>query len=88
MLSDEDIIQHITQTEEDIQEDDENESEEVAGVPSSGVMKDMLDRCIRWYKGQDECTSNLLLLLNCVRNLAAAKRFTSLKQLTLNSFLS
>ena len=66
----------------------EDESEEIEGVPSSGEVKDMLDKCITWYERQDECTSTSLLLIKRVRNLAAAKRFANLKQLTLDSFLS
>ena len=88
LLSDEDIIQNVTQTDEAIQEDQEDESEEIEGVPSSGEVKDMLDKCITWYERQDECTSTSLLLTKRVRNLAAAKRFANLKQLTLDSFLS
>ena len=39
-----------------------------------------------WYERQDESTSTSLLLMKRVRDLAAAKRFANLKQMTLDSF--
>ena len=87
LLSDEDIIKQVTQTNdaEVTEEEDEDESED---VPSSGEVKDMLDKCILWYERQDECTATSLLLLKHVRDLAATKRFAKLKQLTLDSLLN
>ena len=51
LLSDEDIVKQVTQTndKEDTEEDDGDEIEEVKDIPCSGDMKDMLDRCLLWY---------------------------------------
>ena len=89
MLSDEDIITCVTQTEQDTEENDDNEpeDEEIQNVPKAGEVKDMLDKCLLWYERQDESTSTSLLLLKQLRDLAAAKRYANLKQLTLDSFL-
>ena len=90
LLSDEDIVKQVTQTndKEDTEEDDGDEIEEIKDIPCSGDVKDMLDRCLLWYERQDECTATSLLLLKRVRDLAAAKRFANLKQLTLHAFLN
>lgn len=89
LLSDEDIVRKVSQTDntEVTEEESGDESEEVR-VPSSGEVKDMLDKCLLWYERQDECTATSLLLLKRVRDLAASKRFANLKQLTLDSFLN
>ena len=89
LLSDEDIKQ-VTQGDgiEATEEDDEDENEEIINVPSSGEVKDMLDRCLLWYERQDECTATSLLLWKRVRDLAATKLFANLKQLTLHAFLN
>ena len=63
LLSDEDIIKQVTQGDgtEATEEDDEDENEEIINVPSSGEVKDMLDRCLLWYERQDECTATSLI---------------------------
>ena len=79
LLSDEDIVKQVTQTndKEDTEEDDGDEIEEIKDTPCSGDVKDMLDKCLLWYERQDECTATSLLLLKRVRDLAAAKRFAN-----------
>ena len=58
LLSDEDLIKQITETDNTIDKEDRYED-----VPSSREVKDMLDKCLLWYERQDECTSTSLLLL-------------------------
>ena len=89
LLSDEDIVRKVSQTDntEVTEEESGDESEDVR-VPSSGEVKNLLDKCLLWYERQDECTATSLLLLKRVRDLAASKRFANLKQLTLDSFLN
>ena len=41
------------------------------------VIQNMLDRCLLWYERQEESTATSLLLMKCVGDLAAAKRFTN-----------
>ena len=53
LLSDDDIVKQITQTDEE--EDEEDEVKDVEDVPSSGEVKDTLNRCLLWYERQDEC---------------------------------
>lgn len=88
LLSDDGIVQLVTQPDTTEEDDEEDESEERHDIPSCGEVKDMLDRCLLWYERQDESTSTSLLLLKRIRNLAAIKRFTNLKQLKLDSFLA
>ena len=90
MLSDEDIIRHVTETDQATQEndDDEEEDEVIQNVPKAGEVKDMLDKCLLWYERQNECTSTSLLLLKQLGDLAAAKRYANLKQVTLDSFFA
>lgn len=64
LLSDEDIVKQVTEGDDpEVTEDDDDESKEVRNVPSSGEVKDMLDRCLLWYERQDECTATSLLQL-------------------------
>lgn len=58
LLTDEDIIQHVTQSDETSEKNDEDSTEEsYHGIPSCGEVKDMLDKCFIWYERQDESTS-------------------------------
>ena len=84
LLSDDDIIQHVTQQDEPTKEDDCEESD----IPSAIEVKDMLDKCLVWYERQEESTSTSLLLLKRIRDLAANKRYTNLKELKLDSFFN
>ena len=45
LLSDEEIVQHVTQTNETTEEE-EDEQCESEDVPNSGEVKDMLDKCL------------------------------------------
>lgn len=56
--------------------------------PSSGEVKDMLDKCLLWYERQEESTSTSLLLLKRIRDLAATKHFSNLKQSKLDFFFA
>ena len=49
-LSDEDKICHVTLSDEANEEDEEDISEEALNSPSSGDVKDMLDKCLLWYE--------------------------------------
>ena len=86
LLSDDDIIRQVTQSDEATEEDEEDINEEALNIPGSGEVKDMLDKCLLWYERQEDSTSTSLLLLKRIRDLAATKRFTNLKQLKLDSF--
>lgn len=46
LLSDEDIIEQVTATNEESDNDDDNEGS--SGVPSNGEVADMLDKCLLW----------------------------------------
>ena len=88
LLSDDDFVQLITNPNHTVEdESDEDESEEYQNIPSSGEVKNMLDRCLLWYERQEESTATSLIVMKRVRDLAAAKRFTNLKQLKLDSFI-
>ena len=86
LLSDDDIIQHVTQQDKTTKEDEEDDCEEI-DIPSAIEMKDMLDKCLVCYERQEESTSTSLLQLKLIRDLVANKCYTNLKQLKLDSFL-
>ena len=87
LLSDEDIISSITSPsqDEDTYEEEEGDTD-TNEVPTCGAVADMLDLCMVWYEQQKESTAPSLLLLKKIRDLAATKRYSNLKQLTLFSF--
>jgi len=85
LLSDSEIIQQVTSQEEPPLEDDT--PVEDSSVPSSDEVMEMFDKCLLWYEQQPESTATSVLLLKRLRDLAATKRFTNLKQLTLDSYL-
>ena len=55
-------------------------------TPPHKEVDSMLDKCLLWYKQQKECRPSSLLLLKEIRDLAVAKRNSSLKQTKLTSF--
>lgn len=89
LLSDEDIISSITSPTQDKNEDTCEEEEgdtDIHEVPTCGAVTDMLDKCMVWYEQQNESTALSLLLLKKIRDLAATKRYSNMKRLTLFSF--
>ena len=42
---------------------------------------DMLDKCLLWYEGQEESTATSTILLKKIKDLAAFKSYSNLKQL-------
>ena len=88
LLSADDFFQLVTNPNQILEDEcDKDDSEEYQNIPSSGEVKNMLDRCLLWYERQEESTATSQLLMKRVRDLAAAKRFTNLKQLKLDSFI-
>ena len=83
-LTDAEIIHQVTTTpvEADDDDDDVSHSQEVATCEE--VTK-LMDKCLTWYEYQDECTAPSLMVLENVRDLAAQKRFSNAKQLTLDA---
>ena len=73
-------------TEEDEEPHDDHD-QSLTGIPSSGQAAEMLDQCVSWYEQQEECTATSVMLLKEIRDLAARKRYRSLKQTTLDNFL-
>ena len=75
LLSDSGVIQQVTsQLHEDTPEDETPEDDpEDCNVPSSGVVTEMLDKCLLWYEQQPESMATAVLLLNRVRDLAATQ---------------
>jgi len=68
-------------------EEELDDEDQVSGIPTPGEVQDIIDKCLLWYKRQEEPTSTALLLLKQISDLAATKRYPNLKQLTLHSFL-
>ena len=68
LLSDEDIIKEVTQSEEveNIEEHEDTNEEDSSTIPTSGEVKDMLDQCLMWCKRQGECIPSSLVMLKKV----------------------
>lgn len=49
MLSDDEIIEHVTQS-EDRASEDEDENEETQGILTPGEAAEILDECLLWYE--------------------------------------
>lgn len=68
---------------EDSDDDDDSYS---ADIPTNGEAAEMFDKCLLWYEHQKESLPTSALLLKKIRDLAAAKQYSSLKQMKLQSF--
>lgn len=99
ILQDHEIIETFTQQnkdeeDEEREEDDDNDtptSSEVAeGLkgPSHDVAMECLETAMRWYENQEECDKMQLLNLKRLRDLAAKKRITGLKQKSILDFFN
>jgi len=87
LLSDEDIGNeeikiHEVPTEEELEDEDE-----FSGILTPGEVQEIIDKCLLWYERLEESTYTSLLLLKQIRDLAATKRYSKLKQLKQHSFL-
>ncbi|KFD62041.1 hypothetical protein M514_25760 [Trichuris suis] len=90
IMNDEEISEFISKqpadTEEEDKQGDEKESEQTA-FPSHCEAFGYLEGALKWYERQDECDPRRLLCLKNIRDLAAAKRRTALKQTLMTGFL-
>ncbi|KFD52799.1 hypothetical protein M513_06290, partial [Trichuris suis] len=85
IMNDEEIIEFISKRPAGTEEDEE-ESEQAA-FPSHSEAFRYLQGALGWYERQEECDLRQLLCLQNIRDLAAAKRRTSLKQTLMTDFL-
>ena len=90
LLSDQDIIDQVTCPNPHLptEHESENEDEHSKLIPTNGQVIEMLDKCLTWYEYQSEFTPTSMMLLKNIQELAARKRLTNLKQLTLESCIS
>jgi hypothetical protein len=91
LMSDEDIIQEVTssQDNEACENGGEGHDEDFdAHISSAGEVAYMLEKCMDWYERQDENNAASILLLKGMRDLATTKRYSRLKQQKLQSFLT
>lgn len=87
LLSDDEIIDSITtHIPDDDGSDEEEDESDTQETPTCGAVAEMLDKCLVWYEQQKESMATSLLMLKNIRDLAATKRYSNLKQLTLLSF--
>ena len=66
LLSDDDFVQLVTNSNQTVDESDKDESEEYRNISSSDEVKNMLDQCFLWYGRQEETTATSLLLMKRV----------------------
>ena len=85
-LTDTEIIDQVTTIPEEMVEADDDDSSHSQQVATCEEVTRLMDKCLTWYECQDECTAPSLMVLKNVRDLAAQKRFSNAKQLTLDSY--
>ena len=91
-LSDAEIVAEVTSSHQQ-DSGDETEAEAEQGADSSplvphGHAVKMFDSCIAWLQQQDEASAYNMSVLHNLRELAAGKRLTSIKQKKLTDYLS
>ena len=91
-MTEEEIVKKVTNhddSESDVEEDNATDLDLVSvcttRVSDSEAMK-MFDGCITWIHQQNEANTYNLAILHELRELAAKKRLSNLKQMKLNSF--
>ena len=91
-LDDAGIIEHVlrqSDMEQDLIESDvKDELENVVDCISHKTAIEMLDKCITWLHCQPEATPYNTSVLISLKEMAAKKRFTSLKQTIMTSYFS
>ena len=78
MLTEDEIIQQVTLKNEESDEEEEETGEVPSNIPTNAEVADMLHKCLLWYERQ---AATATLLLKKIRDLAASKRYSNLKQL-------
>ena len=84
-LTDTEIIDQVTTNPEEMVEADDDDSSHSHQVATCEEVTRLMDKCLTRYECKDECTAPSLMVLKNVRDLAAQKRFSNAKQLTLDS---
>lgn len=89
ILSDEEIVQQIKDDNQEIEEeedDGEDTAVEEDDVPTHDEAFTCLDKAMKWLERQAECDTIQLLSLKRLRDLAAKKRTSGLKQKKISDF--
>jgi len=71
----------------DIESKENSESDENAPLQQFVSNKDAFETCMRWMKQKEDTNSQQVMFLQKLKNDAAIKRFTSLKQLCMIDFM-
>ncbi|XP_023228602.1 jerky protein homolog-like [Centruroides sculpturatus] len=88
ILSEEEIIQEISASDEQDREDEEEICEVRDIGPTHSEAFQCLDVAMKWFESQEECNSGQLICLKSIRDLAASKRIASFKQKSIIEFLN
>ena len=87
ILNDEEILQEISASDEQDQENEEESPEGRNIGPTHSEAFQCLDVAMKWFECQEECNSRQLMYLKSIRDLAASKRSATLKQKSIIEFL-
>ena len=87
ILNDEEILQEISASDEQNQENEEESPEGRNIGPTNSEAFQCLDVAMKWFECQEECNSRQLMYLKSIRDLAASKRSATLKQKSIIEFL-
>lgn len=87
IMDENDILNHVQESRDIIETDNENEDlEEVVTGPTHEQAFTALNTAMAWYEKQKESCPTQLILLKRIRDLAAEKRQSNLKQTRINDY--
>ena len=88
VLTDQDQVTSTNPQPSTTNESDSESEDSSNDIPTNGEAMKMLDKCLTWYECQSDATPTSIMLLKRIRDLAAKQRYASLKQPTLQSYLT
>ena len=88
LYTEDEIVRSVTEQANDTDEEEEEEQDttQTQPIPTHKEVTSMLDKCLVWHEHQEESRPTSLLLLKEIRDLAASKWHSSLKQTKLTFF--
>ncbi|KFD50665.1 hypothetical protein M513_08472 [Trichuris suis] len=86
ILDDDEIVESILNVEDEMEQDLDEGAEAQTTYPSHDTASRCLEIALEWFECQEECDPAKLLCLKNIRDLAATKRTTTLRQTSITDF--
>lgn len=87
IFDDDEIIEAVSNVDSEMVEDTDEGEEAQTACPSHDTAFRCLETALEWFECQEECDPAMLLCLKNIRDLAAKKRTTTLRQTSITDFL-